>query len=92
VTPTVNEAVYLAAIDAGCSQRQAEVLATWVDSETLDDTAAKLGISQRAVLKHLREARHRLNVPHNGKLVAAVLQSVAHIRTPTAATRTPPLA
>lgn len=58
-----------AAHKAGCSRREAEVIATWITAETLDDAAAQLGVSQRAVLHHLRSARRRLNVAHNGELV-----------------------
>jgi DNA-binding CsgD family transcriptional regulator len=82
----MNNAVHRAALRAGCSARQAQVLATWVDAETLDDTADQLGISQRAVLQHLRAARHRFNVAHNGKLVAVVLIA-AQTRSFTAAGR-----
>jgi DNA-binding CsgD family transcriptional regulator len=82
----VNTAVRRAAIRAGCTNRQAQVLATWVDAETIDDAADQLGISQRAVLYHLRAARHHMNVAHNGTLVAAVLL-VAQTRSSTAAGR-----
>jgi DNA-binding CsgD family transcriptional regulator len=57
------------------------VLATWVDSQGIDDTAQLLGISNRRVLQHLRQARHLLNVPHNGKLVAVVLSGGVYTRT-----------
>lgn len=79
------EAVFDAAFTAGCSKRQAEVIATWLISETLDDAAATLGISQRAVLQHLRLARGRLNVAHNGLLIWTIA-TPAHMRSGYAAT------
>jgi DNA-binding CsgD family transcriptional regulator len=81
----VNDPVFNAALRAGCTRRQAEVLATYVDAETIDDAAEKLGISARAVLQHLRLARLRLNVAHNTQLAVAVLLTPADIRSTTAA-------
>lgn len=80
----MNTAVYQAALRAGCTRRQSDVIATWVEAETLEDTAEQLGISNRAVLQHLRAARRRLNVPHNGTLILAVANPV-YLRSNTAA-------
>jgi DNA-binding CsgD family transcriptional regulator len=69
----MNQAVFRAARRAGCSAREAEAIATYVDSETLEDAADRLGISARWLLKLLRKARGRVDAPHNVALVAAVL-------------------
>lgn len=69
----MNGAVFNAARRAGCTARESEAIATYAESETLDDAARKLGISDRWLLKLLRQARNRVDAPHNVALVANVL-------------------
>lgn len=66
----MNTAVYWAARNAGCSAREAEVVATYVVSESAYDTALKLQTTTQVVRNYLARARQRTNTPHNAALVA----------------------
>lgn len=69
----MNDDVYRGAIKAGCTQREAEVLATYVESETIEDAADRLGITSRTVTLRLGAARRRLRAAHTPALVAIVI-------------------
>lgn len=66
----MNFAIFAAARHAGCTTRQAEVLATYVESETVVETAKKLNIAEQTVKIHLADVRLLLKAPHNAGAVA----------------------
>lgn len=69
----MNAAVYEAAIRAGCSRRQSELLATIVESRKLSEAAAKLGMAESTAKNHLVAVRQRLKVHHNAAVIAKIL-------------------
>lgn len=71
----VNAAVFEAARRAGCSVRQAEVLAVYVESETVQDASAKLGIAEQTAKIHLSDVRKLLKVPHTAAAVAKLVSA-----------------
>jgi DNA-binding CsgD family transcriptional regulator len=71
----LNQALFQAARQAGCTAREAEVLATYVESQTIMDTAIKLQTSERAVAASLARARKRVKAPHVAALVVAILSA-----------------
>lgn len=72
----MNNAVRQAALRAGCTRRESEAIATYADSETLDDAAESLGISTRWLLELLRRARGRVDAPHNVAFMAALVVDI----------------
>lgn len=66
----MNEVVYRAAREHGCSRREAEVIATYVESASAKATAKTLDISAHTVHVHLLSVRRRLNVKHTSAAVA----------------------
>jgi DNA-binding CsgD family transcriptional regulator len=68
----LNQAILRAATLAGCTQREAEAIATYADSETLEDAARKLRITTRWLLILLGRARRRVDAPHNVAFVASL--------------------
>ena len=69
----MNAAVFSAARLAGCSTREAEVLATYVVSENARDAARKLGLSEQTVKNHLSAVRQRFGAPHTIAVVVKLL-------------------
>jgi hypothetical protein len=75
----VNTAVYQAALAAGCTDRQAEFLAVYVESDKLSDAAAKLGIREQSARVMSARIQRRLNAPHLAAVIARLLH--AHLLT-----------
>lgn len=71
----MNSAVYTAAIREGCTRREAEVLATLVESRKAADAARKLGIAESTVKNHLVAVRRRFDAPHTLAVVARLLSA-----------------
>lgn len=69
----MNLAVFQAARQAGCSTRQAEILATYVTCETTADAARELRISEQTVKNHLAAIRRRFDVAHTAGAVAMLV-------------------
>jgi DNA-binding NarL/FixJ family response regulator len=69
----VNEAVYDAARRAGCTDRQAKVLAVYVESEKIAVAANTLGIQTKTASDHLVRVYRRLKVRHAAAAVARLL-------------------
>lgn len=66
-------AVFNGARRRGCSVREAEVLATYVESDKYEDTAFQLGVSRQTVKNTLIKIYRKLDVPHAAAAVARVL-------------------
>lgn len=69
----MNLAVYEAAKKAGCTKRQAQVLATYVESDKLAVAAYRLGITHHTAEGHLSRVYDRLDVPHAAAAIARLL-------------------
>lgn len=65
----MNGAIFQAARDAGCTRAEAEVLAWYVEVDTLREAAYRIGISEGNAQNHASRAKRRLNAPH---LAAAI--------------------
>ena len=71
----MNADVYNGARRAGCSPREAEVLAVYVESEKWAAAARELGISESTAKNTMTKMFRRLNVAHAAAAVARVLAS-----------------
>lgn len=69
----MNDALYVAALRAGCTQRQSELLATLVVSEKLSDAATKVGMSENTAKNHLAAIRKRFDAPNTLAVVVRLL-------------------
>lgn len=69
----MNHAVYAAALRAGCTRRQAQTIATYVETDKLSIAAKQLGITRHTAQDHLSEVYARLDVPHAAAAVARLL-------------------
>lgn len=69
----MNDALYIAALRAGCTQRQSEVLATLVVSPKLADAAFHLGMAESTAKGHLAAIRLKFDAPHTLAVVARLL-------------------
>jgi DNA-binding CsgD family transcriptional regulator len=69
----VNIAVRDAALRAGCTKRQAETLAVYVESEKIAVAALTLGITTHTAQDHLSRIYTRLDVSHAAAAVARLL-------------------
>lgn len=69
----MNVILFSAARLAGCTTREAEVLATYVESENARETARKLRLSEQTVKNHLSAVRQRFNAPHTIAVVVRLL-------------------
>lgn len=69
----VNQAVFMAAIRAGCTRRQAETIAWYVEMQKLSAAAAQMGITESTAQDHLAAVYHRLHVHHAAAAVARLL-------------------
>src|SRR5688572_14969842 len=65
--------VYQAARKAGCTDREAQVLAAYVQSNKVYDAAKKLGMSEQTAKNHLHAIRRRLGVPSTRQVLARLL-------------------
>lgn len=73
--PKWNLALYQAARKAGCSKREAEVLAVYVESPNLDAAASSLGISPQTAKNHMHAIHRKLGLRHTSAVVARILAS-----------------
>jgi DNA-binding CsgD family transcriptional regulator len=71
----LNTAAYQAARRAGCTAREAEVLATYVESEKMATAAKKIGISEQTAKNAMSHALQRLAAPHAAAAVARLTTS-----------------
>lgn len=69
----MNAALYQAAIRAGCTRRQAELLAVVVVSDKLADAAATLHMSESTAKTHLAAVRQKFDAPSTLAVVAKLL-------------------
>lgn len=69
----VNERVYRAARKRGAGDREAMVIATYVEFESLAATARELGIAEHTARIHLMNLRRRLGVSHTAAAVARLV-------------------
>jgi DNA-binding CsgD family transcriptional regulator len=69
----VNDAVFVAALRAGCPKREAEVLAMYVEHDSAEDVARELGVATTTVTGHLGRAKRRLNVRHTAGVIAKLV-------------------
>jgi DNA-binding CsgD family transcriptional regulator len=69
----VNEKLYRAGRKRGLSDREAEVLATYVEHDSIAETAHELGITAHTARIHLMHVRTRLNVRHTAAAVAQLV-------------------
>lgn len=67
------DAVFEAALRAGCPRREAEVLAEYVRSQKIVDAAAALGIPPKTAMSRLARTYDRLGVSHAAAAVAKLL-------------------
>lgn len=66
----MNAAVFQSARANGCTPREAEVLATYVESDSLKMTARAMGISTQTVKNHLVRVHRRFGVRHTAAVIA----------------------
>lgn len=71
----MNTAVFQGARRHGCSVREAELLAVYVESEKMEAAAQVLGISKNTAKNHMSSIYLRLAVPHAAAAIAKVLGS-----------------
>lgn len=76
----MNDAVYVAALRAGCPQREAQVLAVYVESESTEAVAHELDIRQSTVTGHLGRAKRRLGVSHTAAAIAKLTTGSVYTR------------
>jgi DNA-binding CsgD family transcriptional regulator len=69
----VNTAVYNAARRAGCTPREAELLAVYVESPKMAVAAHELGISEHTAKNAMGKIYRKLDVAHAAAAVARVL-------------------
>lgn len=72
----VNKALYDAARRAGCTKRQAQTLAVYVESEKIQVAADELGITTHTAQDHLSQVYARLDVAHAAAAVARLLTDI----------------
>lgn len=68
-----DERLYVAAIRAGCSHRQAQVLVAYAEGQKLGDAARHLGIAESTAKNHMTAVRRRLGVPHAAAAIRKLL-------------------
>jgi DNA-binding CsgD family transcriptional regulator len=71
----VNTAVYNGARRAGCTPRESELLAVYVESEKMANAALELGISLHTAKNTMTKVYRRLDVGHAAAAVARVMSA-----------------
>lgn len=69
----MSSPIYAAAIRAGCTHRQAQLLAVYVVSEKLADAALELDMAESTAKNHMTAIRRKLHAPHAAAVIARLL-------------------
>lgn len=69
----MNDTLFRAARDAGCTRAESELLAVYVTVDSIKQAAYIVGTAEGSARNHLTRMRQRIGAPHTAAMVAKLL-------------------